>query len=411
MKRPVGVSIVAVLLWMGAVLAIAGEVAALLIPSLGITLSQLELILLLVWSLGVLAGGIGLWLMQPWGWYIAQIALIMAVVVAGFNLVGGITTLRNAPSATATTTAVVTGAIFGIGAATIIYLCLPDAWRRIFPSTRGDTPPGRLLIHIILILACVITIYPVLRIVSVSLRPGDRLLSTDLSIIPPDATMNNFRTVLVERPFFSWLWNSLVITVSTAVVGVILAATSAYAFSRWRFPGRAPGLIFLLATQMIPAAMLTVPIYIVAVRLGLINSYRGLVLAYSVSSVPFSIWILKGYYDTIPVDLEEAAMIDGASRLSAFWRIILPLSTPALAIVFLFNFMTAWNDFLMARIMLQKEELLTWVLGLQRMQGQFQTEWGAFAAASILVSIPVMALFLYSSKWLISGLTLGSVKG
>lgn len=282
--------------------------------------------------------------------------------------------------------------------------------QRFFVRSRGDSPFARLIIHLLLILACIITVYPALRVISVSLRPGDRLLSTDLAIIPPDATLANFKAVLTGQ-FPLWLWNSLIITVTTATFGVILAATSAYAFSRWKFPGRGPGLIFLLTTQMIPAAMLTVPIYILAVRLGLFNSYRGLILAYSVSSIPFSIWILKGYYDTIPVDLEEAAMIDGASRLLAWVRVILPLSTPALAIVFLFNFMTAWNDFLLARIMLQKEQLLTWTRGLQTMQSQFQTQWGQFSAASILVSIPVMALFLYSSKWLISGLTLGSVKG
>lgn len=282
--------------------------------------------------------------------------------------------------------------------------------RRFFVRSKGDSPFARILIHLALIIACIITIYPALRVVSVSLRPGDRLLSTDLAIIPADASLSSYVAVLTGR-FPAWLWNSLIITVSTALFGVILASTSAYAFSRWKFPGRGPGLIFLLATQMIPAAMLTVPIYILAVRLGLFNSYRGLLLAYSVGSIPFSIWILKGYYDTIPVDLEEAAMIDGASRITAFIRVILPLSTPALAIVFLFNFMQAWNDFLLARIMLQKEELLTWTLGLVRMQGQFQTQWGQFAAASIIVSIPVMALFLYSSKWLISGLTLGSVKG
>ncbi len=284
-------------------------------------------------------------------------------------------------------------------------------WRRFFYRARGDSPFKRLVIHTILIFACLITVYPALRIVSVSLRPGDRLLSTSLALIPEDATLANYYKVIFEKKFLLWLWNSLVITSSTAVIGVILAATSAYAFSRWRFPGRGPALIFLLTTQMIPAAMMIVPIYILAVRLGLINTYRGLVLAYCVSSVPFSIWILKGYYDTIPLDLEEAALIDGASRLSAFYRIILPLSTPALAIVFLFSFMTAWNDWLLARVMLQKEDLLVWTQGLQRMQGQFQTEWGAFAAASIMVAIPVMALFLYSSKWLVSGLTLGAVKG
>lgn len=282
---------------------------------------------------------------------------------------------------------------------------------RFFRAGRGDSPFKRLLIHLTLIISCIIAVYPVLRVLSVSLRPGDRLLSTSLAIIPQDASLENYVRLLTEKAFLLWVWNSLVITVATAIIGVILSATSAYAFSRWKFPGREPALIFLLTTQMIPAAMLMVPIYIMAARLKLINTYVGLTIAYCVSSVPFSIWILKGYYDTIPIDLEEAAEIDGCSKITAFLRVLLPLSTPALAIVFLFNFMTAWNDFLLARIMLQKESMLTWTLGLQRLQGQFQTEWGMFAAASILVMVPVMSLFLYSSKWLVSGLTLGSVKG
>jgi len=154
-----------------------------------------------------------------------------------------------------------------------------------------------------------------------------------------------------------------------------------------------------------------VPLYLLAAKFGMINTYRGLVIAYSVSAVPFSIWILKGYYDSIPVTLEEAAMIDGASRMYTFWKIILPLTTPALAIAFLFNFMNSWNEFMLARIMLPKSGMFTWPLGLQSLQGQFVTEWGVYAASSIMISIPVVALFLYSSKWLVNGLTAGSVKG
>jgi arabinogalactan oligomer/maltooligosaccharide transport system permease protein len=281
-----------------------------------------------------------------------------------------------------------------------------------FYAGRRDSPFKRLLIHAALWIACLIAVYPVLRILSVSLRPGNRLLSTDLAIIPANATLESYRIVLFEKPFLTWIWNSLSITVATALIGVILAATSAYAVSRHRFPGRSPMLVFLLTTQMIPSSMLIIPLYILAVQLNLVATYRGLVIAYAVTAVPFSIWILKGYYDTIPIDLEEAARIDGCSEIEAFLRILMPLSTPALAIVFLFNFTTAWNDYLLARVILgSKEELLTWPLGLQRLQAQFLTQWGQFSAASIMVAIPVMLLFLYTSKYLISGLTLGSVKG
>ncbi len=284
--------------------------------------------------------------------------------------------------------------------------------RSFFRSGREDSPFKRILIHLVLIIATIIAVFPILRILAVSLRPGDRLMSTDLSIIPPDATLESYRIMLFDKPFLSWVWNSLAITISTALIGVILAATAAYAFSRWKFPGRSVGLVFLLATQMIPASMLMIPIYILAIKLDMVGTYRGLVIAYCVTSIPFSVWILKGYYDTIPVDLEEAARIDGCSQLQAFLRVLLPLSTPALAITFLFNFMAAWNEYLLARVMLgSQENLLTWPLGLQRLQGQYQTQWGQFSAGSIMVMVPVIILFLYSSKYLISGLTLGGVKG
>jgi arabinogalactan oligomer/maltooligosaccharide transport system permease protein len=280
-----------------------------------------------------------------------------------------------------------------------------------FHAARGDSKFKRLIIHLILIGYCVLSVYPLLRIFSVSLRPGNRLLSTDLSIIPANATLENFRLVF-NQGLLQWIWNSLIITVGTSIVGVIIAATSAYAFSRFKFRGRTPLLIYLLTTQMIPSAMLMVPLYILAINLKMVGTYTGLVFAYAVTSVPFSIWILKGYYDTIPVDLEEAAVIDGCTRLESFWKIILPLSTPALAIAFLFNFSQAWNEYLIARVILgSQESILTWPLGLQRMIGQYLSQWGQYNAGALIVSVPVMLLFLYMSKYMISGLTLGSVKG
>jgi arabinogalactan oligomer/maltooligosaccharide transport system permease protein len=277
---------------------------------------------------------------------------------------------------------------------------------------RGDPFLKRLWIHGILILASLIAAFPVVRVLSVALRPGDHLLEREFSLIPDGATWEAFGHVLTGTSFTQWLFNSLVITIGTSTVGLLFAATSAYAFSRYRFPGRGVGLTALLATQLIPATMLLVPIFVLAVQLDLIGTYRGLVIAYSVTTVPFSIWILKGYYDTVPIELEEAARIDGASQLGAFWRILLPLSAPALAIVFLFNFLSAWNEFVLARVLIgSSTELFTWPLGILRFQAQFQTQWADLSAASILVSIPIVALFLYSSKWLISGVTLGGVKG
>lgn len=286
-----------------------------------------------------------------------------------------------------------------------------------FRRTRGDTPFKRLLIHLVLIGYCIITAYPILRVIGISLRPGDRLLTQDLGIIPPDASLQSYNNVLNGKPFYEWIFNSLIITVTVTVVGVTLAALSAYAFSRFRFKGRGAGLVFLLANQMIPATMLILPIFLMLSRLGLTQQYVGIFFAYSVTAVPFSVWTMKGYYDTIPKDLEEAAEVDGTTKLGAFWRVIVPLSTPALAIAALFNFTSAWNEYLLASLIFNKVDpvtkvqVTTWPVGLNTMLGQFNSEWGNFAAASVMVAIPVMALFLYSSKWLIGGLTLGGVKG
>lgn len=287
-----------------------------------------------------------------------------------------------------------------------------------FFRARGDSPFKRLLIHLALIFASLIAVYPVLRVVTISLRPNDTLLTTSLRIIPENATVDNYKEVLFGNPergrqsdFFLWLWNSFSVVVVTSFISVALAAVSAYAFSRFRFPGREPALIFLFTTQMIPAGMLLLPLFVMLARLKMINTSLGLIIAYSVSSVPLTIWLLKGYYDTIPLDLEEAALIDGASRMQVLTRIILPLSSPSLAIAFLFSFMGGWSEYLVARVVLQKNELFTWPLGIFTYAQQFTVSWGKFAAASVLIAIPVMALFLYSSKWLISGLTLGSVKG
>lgn len=278
---------------------------------------------------------------------------------------------------------------------------------------RGEDPPlKRFAIHVGLIIAALVALFPVIRVFGTALRPGNNLLNPTLEIIPRGATLDAFHHVLFETNLPNWLFNSLAITMGTATVGLILAATSAYAFSRYKFRGRSLGLTFLFATQLIPGIMLLVPIFLLAAQLKLTGTYQGLVIAYSVTAIPFSIWILKGYYDTVPVDLEEAALIDGCSEFQAFRKVLLPLSVPALAIVFLFNFLAAWGEYFTARVLIGgKEELLTWPLGIQRFQQQFQTQWADLSASAIIVSVPIVILFVYVSKYLVSGLTLGGVKG
>lgn len=265
--------------------------------------------------------------------------------------------------------------------------------------------------YLMLAVAVAVAIYPVLRIVTISLRPGDRLLSTSLAIIPDDATFSNYSKLLTETPFLRWLFNSTIVALVVTVTGVALASTTGYALSRFKFRGRGSMLSGLLVTQMFPATMLLLPLYMVLIRLHLINSYVGIVIIYSATALPFTIWQMKGYYDTIPNALEEAARIDGCGPWQTFYKVIFPLAAPALVITALFSFMTAWNEYVVANVVLQDTQMFTLPLGLKMFQSKLSTEWGMYAAGSLLVSIPVVALFLMLSRYLISGLTLGSVKG
>src|SRR5512142_3378586 len=171
-------------------------------------------------------------------------------------------------------------------------LRISDRIRAFFIRPRGDSPFRRLWINVVLIIACVIAVYPALRVMTISLRPNDQVFSTSLDIIPANATFLNYSRLFTEKNFLVWIWNSLMVTAFVSVLGVGMAATSAYAFSRFRFRGRNVSLIFLLTTQMIPAGMLLIPIYLFLARAGLLDTYKGLILAYVVSSIPFSIWIL-----------------------------------------------------------------------------------------------------------------------
>jgi len=254
-------------------------------------------------------------------------------------------------------------------------------------------------------------LYPIVQIVTIALRPGNQLLSTSLSPIPKGATLANFRVLLTETRFLRWLANSSIIALSVTVTGVVLASTAGYALSRFRFLGRGPMLNGLLVTQMFPATMLLLPLYLILIKLSLINSYLGVIIIYAATALPFCIWQLKGYYDTIPQSLEEAAGIDGCSRWQSFYLIVLPLAAPALVITALFSFMTAWNEYIVAALMLQDVERFTLPVGLRMFQSNMSTQWGLYAAGALLVSIPVVLLFLFLSRYLISGLSSGAVKG
>ncbi|GEL72970.1 MULTISPECIES: sugar ABC transporter permease [Myxococcus] len=279
--------------------------------------------------------------------------------------------------------------------------------------------PSRLkmaAIHAGLTLLCMATLYPVLWVVKMALSPTDGLALT-ANPFPETVTLEHFRQVLSGTDaagrwvFGRQLLASIVVAGATTLVGLTLAVSAAYALSRFRFPGKEGGMQALLVTQMFPATLMMVPIYSILQKLHLLDSLTGLVLVYATTALPFCIWNLKGYFDTLPRELEEAAVMDGASTFQVFVRVVLPLARPALAVTALFSFMTAWNEFILAATLLNDPSRFTLPVALQRFVGEHKVEWGKFAAGALIVSAPVMALFFALQKHLVGGLTAGGVKG
>ena len=267
------------------------------------------------------------------------------------------------------------------------------------------------LIFIFLTVFTMGTIYPILNIIGISLRKDNAFQSKSLAFISANSGWDSYLKLLTETQFLIWLKNSIVISIAVTILGVALASTSAYALSRYKFKGRQLGMTSLLTTQMFPATMLLLPFFIILSKLGLINSYLGLVIIYSSTALPFCIWQMKGFYDTIPHALEESAYMDGCNHFQAFYKIVLPLSTPALVITALFSFMASWSEYVVAAIILQDPDLYTLPLGLKSFQSSLATEWGLYAAGAVVISIPVVILFVSLARFLVSGLTMGSVKG
>ncbi len=273
-----------------------------------------------------------------------------------------------------------------------------------------------ILAHVALLAVCIVVLYPVMLVCKKAFEPG-RQFALSGSPIPTDLTLDHFRDLFGARGgsndllFIRNTINSLIVALLTTVVGVALSCTAAYALSRFRFPGRKAGLTMFLVVQMFPATLLLIPLYVVLNKLGLLNSVAGLVLVYATTAIPFCVWTLKGYFDSLPRELEEAARIDGASPWMIFRKIILPLARPGIAVTALFSFMTAWNEFIMASTFMTNQSRYTLPVLIQQSVTEFSADWGMFAAGAVVTSIPVMVAFYVLQRYLVGGLTAGAVKG
>lgn len=265
------------------------------------------------------------------------------------------------------------------------------------------------LIHIELIAVAVIVLYPLAWIVGSSFGSGRSLAQA--SAIPADPTLANYVRLFTDTPFATWYGNSLVVAVSNMVLSVLLSAIAAYVFARLRFAGRRIGLMVMLVIQIFPTFMTAIAIYILYLNFGLLDSLAGLVIASVAAAVPYNIWLLKGYLDGISTSLDEAAVLDGASHLQIFTRILLPLMTPMLTFVAVTQFAVPWMDFILPRLLISSPGNYTVAIGLfQMISDQTRNDFTTFAAGAILVAVPITVLYMVLQRYLVAGLAQGGEK-
>ncbi|GAA1256790.1 ABC transporter permease subunit [Kitasatospora nipponensis] len=294
----------------------------------------------------------------------------------------------------------------------------PRAPRRA-PAAPARTPRARrrgessrtaaALSHGVLILASLVAVFPVLWIFYIALGP-DKNDYLHPGAILGKATFANFGKVLGQTDFLTWFGNSLLVSGGTCLVGVLIAASTGYAVSRMRFPGLRPLMWSLLVTQMFPISVLIVPMYYIMADLGLLDSYGGLILVYATTVVPYCAWLLKGYFDTIPVEIDEAGRVDGLSPFGTFWRLILPLARPGLAVAAFYTFLTAWAEVPFASTFMLSSDKYTLAVGLTSFVSQYESQWNLMAATSVLIALPASVFFYLVQRHLVTGLTAGAAK-
>lgn len=276
---------------------------------------------------------------------------------------------------------------------------------------RGKRSPlSSVALHATMIVACVIAVFPIAWIGLVSFKPATEVTQLGL---PSNFTLENYSALLQNTDFLAWFWNSVVCALFTMLIGISMSATAGYAISRFNFPGKRGLMWTFLITQMFPVSILIVPIYTIMSALGLINTHAALVLAYCTIAVPFCTWMLKGYFDSIPRELDEAAQVDGLGPFGTFWRVVLPLARPGLAVTAFYTFLTAWGEVAYASAFLNTDDKYTLAYGMQILvpRAPALPHWDLLTAAAVLITIPAGIVFFFAQRHLVAGLTAGATKG
>jgi multiple sugar transport system permease protein len=269
----------------------------------------------------------------------------------------------------------------------------------------------RTLIVLLLILILGIILFPLYWIVVTSLKTIPETYLWPPTLWPKQLTFEGYAKIWTYSNFSRMFINSLIVAISSTLFSVVLASLAAYGFSRFKFKGNKVVLFFFLFTQMVPAILLLLPYFIMMRKIDMINSYGALIIAYTSFSLPFCTWMLKGFFDSIPKDIDEAAMIDGCNRIQTLWNVIMPLALPGIAATTLFGFLVAWNHYLFAMGLTTTPDMYTLPVGIASLNGEFRVAWNEMMAGAIIASLPALVLYLLLQKWFVKGLTAGAVKG
>ena len=274
--------------------------------------------------------------------------------------------------------------------------------------------PSRRLVfarHLLAAGLCTLLIAPFFWMISTSLKSPAEVALRDPTIIPRTLEFSNYSNVFSRGHFDRYFLNSIIVSTVTTVLSVVVATLAGYAFARYRLFGGKALLFGILATQMFPAILLAIPLYILLRQLSLLNSLAGLILVYTTFALPFCVWMLRNYFMSVPTELDDAARVDGASRLQALFGVILPVAIPGIIATSIFAFILSWNEFLFANTFISSSNKRTLSIGLQSLIGEFTTDWGLLMAGAVITTIPIVIVFFAVQRYLTQGLAAGAVKG